>query len=163
MSIEVKGANEMQRTLQKLEKSLSGSQMKAKMHTMGEMVKTNISESFEDEKSPFGKKWKPLKKSTKKRKAKRGKSSKILREDGDLEDKWYVKASSNSVTIFNNTSNGGFPYGLTHQFGTSNAFGKGIKVPARPFLPIDSKGELEKQLSKNILDEITNDIDRVFG
>lgn len=71
-----------------------------------------------------------------------GGSKRILRQTGALADKWITKASNQSASVSNNASAGGFPYGLTHQFGTKSAFGKGISIPARPFLPVDKSGNL---------------------
>ena len=84
-----------------------------------------------------------------------GGSKRILRQTGALADKWITKASSQSASVSNNASAGGFPYGLTHQFGTKNAFGKGISIPARPFLPIDKNRNLPKDLEDVIKNEMT--------
>lgn len=185
MSIEITGIEELQAKLQKLETKLDGSGMQKTMEKIGDFIKTDIELSFENEKSPFGQKWKPLssvtafmaiggKKSGFTKNGKRQRkgflkkwgahgSKRILVESGKLANKWDFKATNNSVTVFNNSSNDGFPYGLTHQFGTSNAFGKGINIPARPFLPIDESGNLETALNKSIIDELENDIERVFN
>jgi len=60
MSIEVKGLDEVQKKLQTLQDSLTGPQMQVKLRSVGVMVKNSIAESFENEASPFGKKWKPI-------------------------------------------------------------------------------------------------------
>lgn len=184
MSIEIIGIEELQAKLQKLETKLDGSGMQKTMEKIGDFIKTDIELSFENERSPFGQKWKPLSSVTafmamggKKlahtksgrqtkpflKKWGAGGSKRILVESGRLKDRWHIKATKDSVTISNNTSENGFPYGLTHQFGTNNAFGKGIHVPARPFLPINKNNNLETALNKSIIDELENDIQRVFN
>ena len=84
-----------------------------------------------------------MKPSTIRQKQKLGKSSNILRWDGNLADKWIVKADDKKATVSNNTNKNGFAYGLVHQFGTNKAGrSKNIKIPARPFLPVDKSGNL---------------------
>ncbi len=160
MSIQVSGIENINKSLHKLQTKLSSNQ--PLMAKIGNYIKTDIELAFEKETSPFGKKWKPLSNKTKKLKTKRGKSGKILRYEGNLADNWYVKAAQNEVTISNNASFKGFPYGLTHQFGTTNAFGRGINIPARPFLPVDENGVLEKGLSEQINDMLKNEIEKIF-
>ena len=82
---------------------------------------------------------------------------------GALAGHWVVRASAKSVTVSNNSSSGGFAYGLTHQFGTTRAGKhKKINIPARPFLPIDSSGNLEPKLAKDINDYLENEVLKVF-
>lgn len=157
MSIIVKGLDELQTKLDKLSSHLNGSAIKQNLSTIGEMVKNEIEESFDNEKSPFGGNWKPLKESTKKQKHKRGKSSKILRSDGNLADNWVTKSSKNKVTISNNASANGFPYGLSHQFGSSKR-----NIPKRPFLPINSSNNLESGLVGDIMDFLEDEITQVL-
>lgn len=146
--------------------------MTIKMRTIAGMVQNEIEESFEFERSPFGERWKPLSSLTaakymrsqprnKRRKndfiIKFGShgSKKILRDKGDLEGRWHITASHNQAVISNNASARGFPYGLTHQFGSKNGFGRGIFIPARPFLPISKDARLLPRLEKNIIDYLT--------
>ena len=142
--IEVKGLEELQTKL----KSLQNIDKKAKpqMQTLGNILQNEIEDSFENESSPFGQKWQALKPSTIRQKQRLGKSSNILRWDGNLADKWIVKADDKKATVSNNTNKNGFAYGLVHQFGTKSAFGKGISIPARPFLPVDKNRNLPKDL-----------------
>lgn len=166
MSIEIKGLDEIEAKLKRLQelKNLD----KSDFDTIGNMIRNKIERSFETETSPFGERWKPISAKTALRYAggrkraytKSGKrqkkgfldkfgaggSKKILRLSGDLADNWHIKSTKNSVTVSNNSSNNGFAYGLTHQFGSSK-----LNIPARPFLPIDSNGELEPNLKENIL------------
>ena len=139
--IEVKGLEELQTKL----KSLQNIEKKTKplMQTLGNILQNEIEASFENESSPFGQKWQALKPSTIRQKQKLGKSSNILRSDGNLADKWIVKADDKRATVSNNTNKNGFAYGLVHQFGTNKAGrSKSIRIAARPFLPVDKGGKL---------------------
>lgn len=173
MSIKITGIEDIQKSLLSLEKKTKN--LKPTLRAIGEMVRSNIDESFESEKSPFGEKWKPISSNTafnyaggKKKAFKKGAKSlksgflkrygthgdkKILVESANLKDSWGVKADNKSVTVESYAKARGFPYGLTHQFGSVK---RGI--PARPFLPVDDKGNLESTLQKDILEKIEDDL-----
>lgn len=173
MEIEVKGIEEIQKSLKKLEKKTGN--LAPTLKAIGEMIRTKIDESFEKEASPFGEKWKPISATTafnyaggKKKAFKKGGRSlkksfikkygahgdkRILVESENLKDSWGVKADNKSVTVESYAKARGFPYGLTHQFGSVK---RGI--PARPFLPVDDKGNLESTLQKDILEKIEDDL-----
>lgn len=157
--IEVKGLEELQTKL----KSLQNIDKKTKplMQTLGNILQNKIEDSFENESSPFGQKWQALKPSTIKQKQRHGKSLNILRLDGNLADRWIVKADDKKATVSNNTNKNGFAYGLVHQFG-SNKAGRShnIKIPARAFLPIDKNRNLPKDLEdviKNVMTKFIKD------
>ena len=149
--IEVKGLEELQTKL----KSLQNIEKKTKplMQTLGNILQNEIEASFENESSPFGQKWQALKPSTIRQKQKLGKSSNILRSDGNLADKWIVKADDKKATVSNNTNKNGFAYGLVHQFGTNKAGrSKNVRIAARPFLPVDKSGHLPNRTKQAIED-----------
>lgn len=193
MPVELKGLEEIQRKLQALESSLDEAGMRRKLNTIGGMVKNSVMESFENETSPFGQIWKPLSsvtafanfgsgiknvkrgrqnayyKNGKKQKKSflsvfgAGGSRRILVLSGALAGHWVVRASAKSVTVSNNSSSGGFAYGLTHQFGTARAGRhRNVHIPARPFLPVDNSGNLEPGLAKNINDYLKEEIIKEF-
>ena len=158
--IEVKGLEELQAKL----KSLQDIEKKTKplMQTLGNILRDEIEASFENESSPFGQKWQALKPSTIKQK--QGKSLNILRSDGNLADRWIVKADDKKATVSNNTNKNGFAYGLVHQFGTNKAGrSKNVNIPARPFLPVDRGGKLPSRIENIIKTKIINFIERIFG
>lgn len=160
--IEVKGLEELQTKL----KSLQNIDKKTKplMQTLGNILQNEIEASFKNESSPFGQKWQALKPSTIRQKQKLGKSSNILRSDGNLADKWIVKVDDKRATVSNNTNKNGFPYGLVHQFGTNKAGrSKNVKISARPFLPVDRNGKLPSRTENIIKTKIINFIERIFG
>lgn len=151
--IEVKGLEKLQtklRNIQKLEHRTA-----PLMEQLGEILKNSIEDSFENEKSPFGERWKPLAKSTLQNKLKKGKSERILRREGDLADNWVLKSDDDKAVISNNANNKGFAYGLAHQFGANGAGrGKRTKIPARAFLPVDKNGKLAKDVKREIKAEV---------
>lgn len=149
MSVEIKGIEGIQKKLKTLDDALSASKMRGTLLTVGNMVKNSISESFENERSPFGEKWTPLKIATIKAKEKRGESSKILRASGTLADTWMVTTDDNGVTVSGNAkSPKGYVYGRVHQYGKKK----------RQFLPIDDAGNLEPRLLKTIDTYLENKI-----
>lgn len=180
MSIKITGMEEIEAKLTALQNSLSGAQMKSKLSSIGEKVRLRIELSFERERSPFGQAWAPLSANTaiaymRKNGARGGArtrnrvflakfgaggSKKILRGTGHLAELWSVDPSETSVTISNNSSRDGFPYGLTHQFGSHNGWGRGIYIPARPFLPIDKSGALLPSLQNDIENYLIREIEK---
>lgn len=98
---------------------------------------------------------------------------KILLDTGSLASQFYVRADSSSVTVGNTMI-----YAAIHQFGGQTkahdilprnkkalAFGGGVfkkvrhpgsKIPARPFLPIQSNGSIYPQDRAMILDAIND-------
>lgn len=193
MPIDLQGLEEIQRKLKTLESSLDEAGMRRKLNTVGGMIKNSVMESFENETSPFGQRWKPLSsvtafanfgggiknvkrgrqnayyKNEKKQKKSflsvfgAGGSRKILVLSGALAGHWVVRAGAKSVTVSNNSSSGGFAYGLTHQFGTARAGRhRNVHIPARPFLPVDGSGNLEPRLAKDINDYLKEEIIKEF-
>ena len=159
--IEVKGLEELQTKL----KSLQNIEKKTKplMQTLGNILQNEIEAGFENESSPFGQKWQALKPSTIRQKQKLGKSSNILRLDGNLADKWIVKADDKRATVSNNTNKNGFAYGLVHQFGTNKAGrSKSVKIPARPFLPVDRGCRLPSRTEEVIKRIVINFVESGF-
>lgn len=159
--IEVKGLEELQTKL----KSLQNIDKKTKplMQTLGNILQNKIEDSFKNESSPFGQKWQALKPSTIKQKQRHGKSLNILRSDGNLADKWIVKADYKKATVSNNTNKNGFAYGLVHQFGTNKAGrSKNVRIAARPFLPVDKSGKLPDKTEEVIKRIVVNFVESGF-
>ena len=144
MSVEINGLEQINQMLKRLEEGNALSQ--STFDTIGNMISNSIEFAFENQRSPFGQSWKPLKQSTLAQKVKRGGSERVLRDSGHLAD----NSDSKSVTVSNNSSHKGFAYGLAHQFGANAGRGHKSKIPARPFLPVDENGKLEPNLEENI-------------
>jgi len=173
MPIEIQGIKSIQKKLKTLDDALTPSKMRSTLLTVGNMVKNSISESFENERSPFGEKWAPLKVISyhlgysigkgKNTHTKRGVQTKafqkyaankrILIESTHLWSNWVVMTDENGVEVSNNTArtSKGYIYGLAHQYGTKN-------IQARPFLPIDVNGNLEPKLLKTMDSYLGNKI-----
>lgn len=141
--MEVKGLKEINAKLSELADGLKGEGIKKKLNTIGGMVLNTIEESFASQKSPFGETWDVRKKS------KVGQSTLILRDEGNLSDKWMVNATNTEVTVGNNSAG---DYGMAHQWGTDKAGrGKKTTIPKRSFLPINEAGNLEQSLQEDII------------
>jgi phage virion morphogenesis protein len=152
--IKLEGDKEIQEKLQEMAQRLQPSKFQRALNTVGEMIQGSIEESFETKKSPFGESWAPLSIKTLAQKRKKGYRDTILREEGDLEDKWTHKADASSVAVGTNVkSKKGFAYAGVHHFGSKK---KNIK--ARPFLPVDKNGTIEKGLKEDILDALEDHI-----
>ncbi len=91
---------------------------------------------FKAEQDPDGNNWKPLASSTLALKRKRGKSTKILRQDGYLADKTAYNVTSDNVEFGSQEV-----YARLHQFGGKAGRGKKVTVPARPWLGVGDKDE----------------------
>jgi phage virion morphogenesis protein len=173
MSIEIVGLEGVQQKLTTLSGSLSGANMTKKLRAIGNMVQDSIEDSFENQASPFGEKWKPLKIRTihssygSKTHTKKGVQTKNFQKyatnrltlvlSGTLKDTWQVDADATSVTVSGNATSKGYAYGIVHQFGSTKK-----SIPARPFLPVDASGNLEPKLLKTINDYLNDEISRVL-
>lgn len=141
--IELKGFEKLEKKLDKFSNLQTGEFLLS----VANSVKNEVAMAFENERSPFGKKWKELSESTKQRRLKGGKKAKktpiILKlyDTGDLRSKWAIaRKGKNAVIISSNAKKDDFAYGLVHQFGTNKAGRKkNVSIQARPFLPIKGK------------------------
>ena len=122
---------------------------------LGETLKKIHAARFEAEVEPTGKRWQALSPRTKALKAKRGKSTKILRQDGYLADRTAYNYDDKGVEFGSDAK-----YARLHQFGGNAGRGKQVKIPARPWLGIgDRDGEkllkkatalLQRQINQNL-------------
>ncbi len=109
---------------------------------IGNMILNDIEMSFEESKSPFGQVWArnvviPPNNPNKK----------PLINSGILSTSFTVNATANEVSVGTNLI-----YAAIHQFGGKAGKNRGVTIPARPYLPVSSNGELESNLQKNITD-----------
>lgn len=86
---------------------------------LGETLKKIHTARFKAEQDPDGNNWKPLASSTLALKRKRGKSTKILRQDGYLADKTAYNVTSDNVEFGSQEV-----YARLHQFGGKAGRGK---------------------------------------
>lgn len=123
------------------------------MHEVGNLVKNETELSFEKEQDAFGNKWTPLSKQTLKHK----KGSKILTESSLLQSSINSRtklqqtktSTQGSVSIGTNLE-----YAPIHQFGGKAGRGLKANIPARPFLPINDKGDIPDDLKEEIKEAV---------
>lgn len=89
--------------------------------------------------------------------AARRKGGKILFVTGRLRGSIITKVTSNEVMIGTNLGAGSPKdnYARIHQFGGMAGRGRAVKIPARPYLPMDKNGNLQPEA----VDAINDDVD----
>ena len=113
------------------------------LNEIGILTKNKSEESFEKQSSPFGGRWKANAPATLIQK----RGNKILTQSGLLRTSLTYKLGNQSVTIGTNKE-----YAPIHQFGGKAGRGKKVIIPARPFLPINDKGEIPKEFGEEVLE-----------
>lgn len=163
MSIEVTGIEAIQTTLGKL--AAVTENMRPIMAEIGNKLINEIDETFEAEGKP---KWTPLSRTalrmgytdlgrngarTHNKDGQRSRGfeqyiadKKILYSSGRLRNSITQDMTDDSVTVGTN-----LPYAAVHQFGGMAGRGRKVRIPARPFMPIDAAGNLEPSLKMAIL------------
>lgn len=139
------------------------------MRAIGNIIANQADEAFENQASPAGAPWKPLKQGTilartrrvtgektfrkngnlTKRAASIAKGAQILIDHNTLRNSLTVEATGNSVTVGYGTR-----YAAIHQLGGATGRGHRTILPARPFLPDDASLDF---------DEITDVITRYLN
>ncbi len=165
MQVEVTGLEDLQETLENLEEKTQ--ETLPLMRELKNHLYNVISESFETQTTPNGKKWSPIKIRTihdtykgKSRYTKKGVQTKafsrfstgrkILFDTGHMQKSLYHDTKKWNLTVGLNATADGYAYPLVHQFGSKN-------VIARPFMPIKSNGELYENVQKE-LEEMVGDL-----
>ncbi len=146
ISINVKGLDKVQNKIQNI--SNKAKDTTPLMAELANHLYNTVQKSFDEQKSPDGISWNPIKNSTHKRK---NGSQKILYQSGHMQDSLNATHGKHSVTIGLNATKGGYPYSLVHQFGTKNG-----KIAARAFMPIKEDESLYDNI-KEELEEIIED------
>lgn len=131
---------EFQKRLDNLAKDFNNP--KEILNEIGILTKNKSEESFEKQSSPFGGRWKANAPATLIQK----RGNKILTQSGLLRTSLTYKLGNQSVTIGTNKE-----YAPIHQFGGNAGRGKKVIIPARPFLPINDKGEIPKDFGEELL------------
>ncbi len=151
-TVKVEGLDEVVQFLQQLDRKLEDS--KALYAKAANVVVEAVEYAFESERSYEGTPWVPLKPQTIKRKG----SSKKLYEEGNLQDSRYSIATPTGATVGISATAGGYYYPMVHQFGNK----KGT-LPARPFFPIDSNGNVLEGMKEEIVAAISDGLDALIG
>ncbi len=175
MSIEVTGVEAIQTKLSALQVKVE--HMRPIMAEIGNMILNDIDETFEAEGKP---KWLQLSRTTlrlgytnmgksksKKTYLKNGTHSrgfekyiegrKILQKSGRLRNSIVPRVSDDEVVVGTNLK-----YAAIHQFGGMAGRGRKVKIPARPFMPIDKSGNLEPSLRTAILSYVDSKLSEVI-
>lgn len=153
--IEIQGLDEVKRKLTKLSSRLEN--MTPVMRSIGEEIKHEIDQAFENERSPFGLPWR-VRKAVGKNWDHNNKR-KLLYLKGNLSQYWNVQATQSEVSVGTNKAK---EYGAVHQWGSNKTSGRGSGIPARPFLPIDSHHQLPPKLVMVLKGIVEDEIDRVM-
>ena len=150
VNIEVIGIERLTERLDNLEKRTKN--LKPLYNDIALHLYSIVEESFENESSPDGIKWNPIK-----FRKNDLHPEKILYDSGDLQGKLYSQATATSATVGINAINNDFQYPLTHQFGTSKAGrNRNITIDERPFMPIKNDGTLYDGVEDELI-EIVRD------
>ena len=149
MQIDAKGLDNLQIKLNRFQNDLTHTE--PLMAEIANHLHLMIEVSFEREQSPDGKKWSPIKP-----RKNDIHPEKILFSSGEMQGSLYQKSTKDTAIVGLNAVSNGFQYPLTHQFGTDNAWGRGIVVDARPFLPIDINGNIYEGVEEELI-EIVDD------
>lgn len=142
--------------------------MQPVMQEIGEDIMERTKRRFGTSTGPDGQRWQPNAASTvlaaiarmgSKARLKNGNLSKkaqktlagkkVLVDTGSLARQFEVTATANSVTVSNSMI-----YAAIHQFGGKAGRGKSVTIPARPFLPVTSSGEVYPDDRLRILQQI---------
>jgi len=116
-------------------------------------LQNGTEESFDKQASPFGEKWKPNAPKTLQKK----RGNKILIESGLLSQSFTQKVTGSSAQVGTNKQ-----YAAIHQFGGKAGRGKKVSIPARPFMPIKSNGEIPKDLGERLENEVVDYLKKVL-
>lgn len=144
VTIEVIGAPRLEEGLRRLQMKLSS--LKSPMSDTGTLLTNTIEESFDNEQSPDGKAWHPLKDRTKLIKAKKGEHKILQSKDSNMYESINAQSDDKSVIAgVNAFSADGYPYALVHQFGNESG-----TIKARPFFPINKEGTLTARVEDEI-------------
>lgn len=143
---------EFQKRLDNLAKDFNNP--KEILNEIGILTKNKSEESFEKQSSPFEGRWKANAPATLIQK----RGNKILTQSGLLRTSLTYKLGNQSVTIGTNKE-----YAPIHQFGGKAGRGKKVIIPARPFLPINDKGEIPKDFGESLENEVVEYFKKSLG
>ncbi|WP_051694163.1 phage virion morphogenesis protein [Desulfohalovibrio reitneri] len=102
------------------------------MEAIGEIVLTQIMDSFETEVSPGGQPWEP---STRARRT----GGQTLSDSGTLRKSVHVEAGRDGVEVGTD-----LVYALIHQLGGRAGRNHSVQLPARPYLPTEDELDMDE-------------------
>ncbi len=144
MQIAVVGIDDLNKTLNEVQDKVEDT--RPLLNELENHLTQIIKESFENEQSPDGTPWSPIKfrKSDKH-------PDKMLYDEPHMQTTLYANNSGDEVVIGFNAVANGFQYPLVHQFGRVDG-----SIEARPFMPIHSDGSLYDGVENELM-EIVGD------
>lgn len=144
IEIKIIGVPRIEEAMRRLQSKLTS--LKSPMSEIGTFLTNTMEESFDNEQSPDGTPWHPLKESTKRYKAKHGGSKILQSKDSNMYESINSQADEHSVIAgVNAFSKDGYPYPLVHHFGSKNG-----NIVARSFFPITKEGNLTHGIEEEI-------------
>lgn len=163
--------DEVKQALAAIEQRLGN--MQPALQGIGERIMERSKRRFDTSTAPDGTPWQPLSnvtlgiienrlgKSYRKKDGslnKKGATAmaarKPLVDSGDLSRQFVVASDQNSVTVSNT-----MVYAAIHQFGGMAGRNRKVKIPARPFLPVNAAGDLEPTERAQVLQAIADYLD----
>lgn len=118
------------------------------MAQIGSSLVDEIKLGFAESRSPYGAPWKPLK----------VRVGQPLLDTGKLRNSITYRVIRRDAVMIGTADF--FLKAATHQFGSDNAWGRRIKVPARPYLPIrNKKAELPPAWRTEVLEILREHLD----
>ena len=148
--VEVDGCEQIQELLKKLSMKIKSKEL---LEEIANPIYNATIKAFEDQASPFGKKWQELSPATIKAKTevpkKKGKKKntapkvrgKILHDAGELQDSFSISVNDKTALVGSSKD-----YAAIHQFGGRAGRNLSVDMPARPFFPITKDGKLPQKL-----------------
>lgn len=158
VSVQMVGLEAIQALLKQIQDTATNTQ--PVMRALGEIIRTDTTESFQDKASPFGEAWKP--------------SEHNLYNSGRLAS-LNVSSTKYTATVYTSVV-----YGAIHQFGgiikpkngkylmfkgSGSRFAKvkEVTIPARPFMPVNSAGQLAPKTEEALIKYLTKKLTRLEG
>lgn len=86
----------------------------------------------------------------------------LLRRSNSLYNSIQTFSDMSSATISAGGGNQSGAYAAIHQLGGKAGRGHKVKIPARPYLPIDKEGNLQKEAAKGVHEVLMTYLQRSF-
>ena len=126
------------------------------LRDIGEYLMIAHDQRFASQTSPDGTPWQALSPRYQRRKRKNG--DKILVLDGYLKNTLRYQVNGDELLFGSNR-----PYAAIHQFGGMAGRGRKVEIPARPYLPLTTDGDLQPEAREEVLDTILRHLKRAAG
>lgn len=152
MSITITGLKPLLTDLQKMKDKVDPDKVAGEI---ANKIYNAMKEAFEEQQSPFGEKWSPLKPATIAKKERN--KHKILWESGTLQQSTYQRREGYGVFVVGvnaKAKNSDFQYGIAHQWGTKY-------TPQRAFMPVRKSGKLAPRVQQEVATYLSNLLSKI--